>query len=139
MSNNNFSAESKTTWFLEPISDNDLGLGLGCSPEIFRLDAGKEYKIGRHPGCDITVNDRRVSRLHAILVACGDHVEIKDRSTRGIEVVLPINPTVFGELTMMQLEEMDHKRRYKVDGNACIDAPNTILKIGSQSFKVLCQ
>jgi hypothetical protein len=38
--------------------------------------------IGRSPDCDIVLNDRQVSRLHARILWCGDHYEIEDLGSK---------------------------------------------------------
>lgn len=50
----------------------------GGAPREFNLEAGKNYTIGRSNENSIVLNDRRVSRKHAHIVADGDKFRLVD-------------------------------------------------------------
>ena len=50
----------------------------GIAPREFNLEAGKNYTIGRSNENSIVLNDRRVSRKHAHIVADGDKFRLVD-------------------------------------------------------------
>ena len=42
----------------------------------------KNLTIGRNAECDIVLDDRQVSRIHARVMWCGDHYELEDLSSK---------------------------------------------------------
>jgi pSer/pThr/pTyr-binding forkhead associated (FHA) protein len=98
--------------------------------------------IGRHADCDVVLDDRQVSRLHARVVWRDDHYEIEDLSSKngthlnGREVIAP-RPLRDGDEIQVAL-------RYKL---AFVDAAETVpltleeggeqgLRIDSQTHEV---
>jgi pSer/pThr/pTyr-binding forkhead associated (FHA) protein len=58
--------------------------GKNVGEELFLVDEGREYVVGRAPTCDLVLSDREVSREHLKLVRRGYDVLIRDHSsTRG--------------------------------------------------------
>ncbi len=48
----------------------------------FGLEEGREYLLGRDAGCDLTVNDPRISRRHARLVPAGSSWRLVDLGSK---------------------------------------------------------
>ncbi len=58
--------------------------GQNVGAELYLVEEGREYVVGRAPSCDLVLEDREVSREHLKLVRQGYVVHIRDQSsTRG--------------------------------------------------------
>ncbi len=54
--------------------------------ELLRVPLGDRTAIGRDPGCDVSLPDPTVSRVHAVIERRGDGFHLVDRSGRGTRV-----------------------------------------------------
>jgi DNA-binding NtrC family response regulator len=54
--------------------------------ELLRVALGDRTAIGRDPGCDVSLPDPSVSRVHAVIERRGDGFHLVDRSGRGTRV-----------------------------------------------------
>lgn len=71
-------------------------LALRYAGEVVVLDEGKNIiRMGRDPGSDIVIHDRRASRNHAWIERQGERIVLFDKSTNGTFVTLDGKPELF--------------------------------------------
>ena len=97
-----------------PLDSRALVVLASAGLEVHDLPASGELTIGRSESCEVTVNEKSISRRHAVLIARDDHVALRDlgsthgsfaggqRLAEGVEVTLePGEPFTLGRVTLM--------------------------------------